>query len=93
MPLRKRAGKPPFSRQHRHGEGLSGSFKALQRFDEEREVLKRAIRLKPDDPQAHYLMGLNLIRKEDGPAALDEDPILQKLDATLSARLFQSICP
>jgi tetratricopeptide (TPR) repeat protein len=60
-------------------------------YKEEIESYKQAIRLDPDNAEAHYNLGLTYLCLEDNGSALEQYKILKKLDTELANRLFDLI--
>jgi tetratricopeptide (TPR) repeat protein len=56
------------------------------------ESFKQAIRIKPDDVDAHYGLGLAYLSLSDKTSALDEYKILKDLDSQMAEELFNLIC-
>jgi tetratricopeptide (TPR) repeat protein len=65
-------------------------YTELGRYQEEVEAYKQAIRLKPDDADAHYNLGLAYLGLDDKGSALEEDKILKGIDSEMANGLFNS---
>ncbi len=52
---------------------------------------KQAIRINPDNADAHICLGLAYILLNDGGSALDQYKILKSLDPELANKLFNMI--
>jgi tetratricopeptide (TPR) repeat protein len=65
----------------------------LGRPRDEIAAYREAIRVDPDFAPAHHAMGTALLQRGDTPGALEQYKILQKLDETTAANLFDHIYP
>jgi tetratricopeptide (TPR) repeat protein len=55
------------------------------------KTLDRAIRLRPDDPTAHFKLGLVYIARHDWNAALGQYQLLRALYRIVAKQLFDKI--
>jgi tetratricopeptide (TPR) repeat protein len=60
-------------------------------YKEEIESCKQAIRLDPDNAEAHFNLGIAYLCLEDNGSALEQYKILKKLDTERANRLFNLI--
>lgn len=61
------------------------------RYEEAIKSFKEAIRIRPDDAEAHYHLGVTYLNNEKQGPALDEYKILKALDEKLADDLFNLI--
>ena len=71
---------------------LTGGISLANDSDAEAiEALKQAIRINPDDADAHYNLGLFYSLSNDKDSALEQCEILKRLDPELADKLFNLI--
>jgi len=74
---------------HHHRSGYA--FTKLGRHEEAIDAFNQAVKVNPDDAEAHYLLGLSYLSLKNTAAATAEYEILKDLDTDLAERLFDRI--
>jgi len=70
---------------------LGVTYGGLGRYQDAIEAYKQAIRIKPDDAEAHCNLGSAYFSTGDKGSALEEYKILKTLDAEQANKLFNLI--
>ena len=68
----------------------NASYKA-NKYQDARDALKQALKIKPDHPQAHYSLGLAYASLNDKDGVTREFAYLKRIDPKLADQLYNAV--